>query len=203
MYQQAQQECMMINAELGHVKSVPEFYTEIRKQQEEAHGEHYCLMHDAIKEVWESGNCAEYMELGTHQGGTASLAFQLPNVKKVQLVDIDMSRYRKFLSPLAYKWCTEKNIELVLKELDSRSLGSIGRCDLLVIDSVHNYGFMQKELEIHGHNVRKFIIAHDTAELMGRKDDQLYRCLTEYAEKNNWKVLMQGVDGPGFTVIGK
>ena len=38
---------------------------------------------------------------------------------------------------------------------------------------------------------------------MGRKDDQLYRCLTEYAEKNNWKVLMQGVDGPGFTVIGK
>ena len=92
---------------------------------------------------------------------------------------------------------------MVLKELDSRSLGSIGRCDLLVIDSVHNYGFMQKELEIHGHNVRKFIIGHDTAELMGRKDDQLHRCLSEYAERNNWKVLMQGVDGPGFTVIGK
>ena len=193
----------MINAELGHVKTIPEFYTEIRKQQEEAHGEHYCQMHEAIKEMWEAGNCTEYMELGTHQGGTASLAFQLPNIKKVQLVDIDMSRYRKILSPLAYKWCAEKNIELVLKELDSRSLGAIGRCDLLVIDSVHNYGFMQKELEIHGHNVRKFIIAHDTAELMGRKDDQLYRCLTEYAEKNNWKVLMQGVDGPGFTVIGK
>ena len=203
MYRQAQQECRMINAELGHVKTIPEFYTEIRKQQEEAHGEHYCQMHEAIKEMWEAGNCTEYMELGTHQGGTASLAFQLPNIKKVQLVDIDMSRYRKFLSPLAYKWCAEKNIELVLKELDSRSLGAIGRCDLLVIDSVHNYGFMQKELEIHGHNVRKFIIAHDTAELMGRKDDQLYRCLTEYAEKNNWKVLMQGVDGPGFTVIGK
>ena len=25
----------------------------------------------------------------------------------------------------------------------------------------------------------------------------------EYAEKNNWNVMMQGVDGPGFTVIGK
>ena len=73
----------MINAELGHVKSIPEFYTEIRKQQEEAHGEHYCQMHDSIKEVWDTGKCTEYMELGTHQGGTASLAFQLPNVKKI------------------------------------------------------------------------------------------------------------------------
>ena len=34
MYRQAQQECIMINAELGHVKTIPEFYTEIRKQQE-------------------------------------------------------------------------------------------------------------------------------------------------------------------------
>ena len=44
---------------------------------------------------------------------------------------------------------------LVLKELDSRSLGAIGRCDLLVIDSVHNHGFMQKELEIKRMNKMK------------------------------------------------
>lgn len=193
----------MINAELGHVKTVPEFYDEIRKQQEEAHGEYYCEMHEAIKEMWETGDCKEYMELGTHQGGTASLALQLPNVKRIQLVDIDMKKYRKFLSPLANKWCREKNIELVLKEADSHSLSSIGRCDMLVIDSVHNYNFMSKELELHGHSVRKFIVAHDTAELMGRKDDQLHRCLTEYAEKHNWKVVKRGINGPGFTVIAK
>ena len=51
------------------------------------------------------------MELGTHQGGTAAAAM-LAKPKNVILVDIDMSRYYKFLSPIADKWCSENNINL-------------------------------------------------------------------------------------------
>ena len=39
----------MINSELGHVTSLEEFNSEIIRQQEEAHGENYCDIHDAIK----------------------------------------------------------------------------------------------------------------------------------------------------------
>ena len=58
----------MINSELGHVKTIDEFYASIREQQEAAHGEHYCKMHDIINDL--AKDCKSYKELGVHQGGT-------------------------------------------------------------------------------------------------------------------------------------
>ena len=68
----------MINAELGHVKTLEEFYSEIRRQQEEAHGDDYCEQHDAIKKYMKY--CDSYKELGTHQGGTAACALSLIHI---------------------------------------------------------------------------------------------------------------------------
>ena len=147
----------MINAELSHVTTLQEFNSEIRRIQEEAHGENYCAMHDAITKHLEE--CNSYMELGTHQGGSASAAM-LTNTKSIQLVDIDFSRYNKFLKPIASKYCRENDIELSIKEMDSRSLGVVKEVDMLVIDSVHKPEFMQEELDLHGSNVKKYIIAN-------------------------------------------
>jgi hypothetical protein len=77
----------MINSELGHVKTLEEFNSEIRRQQEEGHGEDYCQIHDAIVKYMK--DCDSYMELGVHQGGTASAAM-LTNPEFVQLVDISL-----------------------------------------------------------------------------------------------------------------
>ena len=55
----------MINAELDYVKTLPEFYTEIRKQHEEAHGHDYCWQHDAMQECMKV--CDTYRELGTQR----------------------------------------------------------------------------------------------------------------------------------------
>ena len=60
---------LMINSELGHVTTLEEFNSEIIRQQEEAHDEHYCAIHNAIKKYMEE--CDSYMGLGTQQGGTA------------------------------------------------------------------------------------------------------------------------------------
>ena len=62
----------MINAELGHVKTLEEFHDEITKQQTEAHGKGYNDIHGAIQKYLK--DCDTYMELGTHQGGTAAAA---------------------------------------------------------------------------------------------------------------------------------
>lgn len=190
----------MINSELGHVTSVAEFNKEIRRQQEEAHGKDYCLIHDAIRKY--SRGCHNYMEIGVHQGGTASVAL-LENFKRIQLVDIDLSRYNKFLKPLAESYAAENKIELVTKEIDGRTIGSLGYSDMLVIDSYHHAAHMQKELELHGATVRKYIIAHDTAIVNGKPDDQLYRCIKTWAEQNGWKVVDHCTDNVGYTVIKK
>jgi hypothetical protein len=190
----------MINADLSNVKSVAGFNKEIRKQQEEAHGEDYCQIHDAIKKYMKE--CKSYMELGTHQGGTASVAI-LCKPNRVYLVDMDMSRYRKFLEPLASDFCDKNDIELIVKEADSTSFTTINMTDMLVIDSYHHPAHMQKELNTHASNVRKYIIAHDTSIVNGKSNDSLYQCLAKFASENNWEIIERGTTNVGYTVLKK
>ena len=65
----------MHTADLGHVKTVEEFYKSIRTQQEVAHGKEYCDQHDAIIKYMKE--CNSYKELGTHQGATAACVMLL------------------------------------------------------------------------------------------------------------------------------
>lgn len=190
----------MINADLDHVKTLKEFNTEIRAQQEKAHGKDYCQIHDAIKKYMKE--CKSYMELGTHQGGTASAAM-LCKPKRVYLVDMDMSRYNKFLSTIASDFCDKNDIELIVKESDSTSIGTINMTDMLVIDSYHHPAHMQKELNLHGHNVRKYIIAHDTSIVNGKPNDSLYQCLNKFASENGWDIIERGTTNVGYTVLRK
>lgn len=190
----------MINAELGHVTSVEEFHNEIVRQQEEAHGEHYCLMHQAIQRYLKE--CNSYMELGTHQGGSLSAAL-LCNPRDIYVRDIDLSRYNKFLKPIAEKYCKENNIKLDVKQIDSTSIASTAPVDILMIDSNHNPNHMSRELETHKHFVSKYIIAHDTQIINGRQDDSLYRCLAKFANDEGWEVIEHIKLNVGYTVIKK
>lgn len=188
----------MINSELGHVKSVKAFNKDIKRQQEEAHGEHYCAIHNAIIKYMKE--CESYIELGTHQGGTASTAL-LCNPKQVQLVDIDMSRYKKFLQPLAEKYAKNKNIDFRVLEESSLSIKSTRRSDMLVIDSLHHPNHMIQELRLHSSLINKYIIAHDTSVLHGKKDNRLYDCIQNFCLDYPWEVVERNTDNVGYTVM--
>lgn len=190
----------MINSELGHVKNLEEFNSEIRRQQEEAHGVDYCAIHDAIRKY--SRGCQHYMEIGTHQGGTASVAL-LEKFKRIQLVDIDFSRYNKFLKALAEPYAAENKIELVIKQADSRSISSLGYSDMLVIDSYHHPDHMKAELQLHGATVRKYIIAHDTSIINGVNNESLYNCLKNWAANNKFVEVERGTTNVGYVVFKK
>ncbi|OUV20454.1 MAG: hypothetical protein CBC55_09005 [Gammaproteobacteria bacterium TMED95] len=190
----------MITAELNHVTTLQEFNSEIRRIQEEAHGKNYCAMNDAITKYLKE--CDSYMELGTHQGGSASTAM-LTNTKSIQLVDIDFSLYNESLKPIASKYCKENDIELSLKEVDSRIFSSVKEVDMLVIDTVHKPEFMQQELDLHGSNVNKYIIAHDTSARLRGSVDLLYNVLAAFAKRNRWEILERYTENVGYTVLKK
>jgi len=188
----------MINSELGHVKTLEEFYASIREQQEAAHGEHYCKMHDAINEI--AKDCTSYKELGVHQGGTLANALLQPTLKYVEGVDIQMERYKKFLQPIAEQYAKDNKKVLKMRKEDSTSIDSLGySCDILMIDSMHKSWHMQKELERHGQYIKKYIVAHDTH----LPDDQLYWTLAGWAADNDWTVVIRNKENVGFTVIQK
>ena len=194
----------MINAKFDNVKTVLKFHKQIVQQQEEAHGEHYCAMHKAIQRFWAEGKCKTYMELGVHQGGTAANAMMLkPTPEKITLIDIDMAKYNSFLKPIAEKHCKWEKIELDVRQTDSTGFSAVENVDMLVIDSVHKAAWMSKELNLHGKNVRKYIIAHDTMRLFNQVNEQLHTTLTEWGDVNGFRVVDRGEASVGYTVIMK
>ena len=149
----------MLTADLKHVKTVDEFYTEIRSQQETHHGKDYCAMHDAIRKYLK--DCKSYKELGTHQGGTAACVMTAEHKPEyMELVDINHEKYRWKLKSLAEPYCEENNIELVVKDADSTGLNSLSDrdIDMLVIDSLHKRFHMEAELTMHANYIKKYII---------------------------------------------
>jgi len=195
----------MLTAELKHVKTLDEFYTEIRTQQEEYHGEHYCAMHDAIRKYMK--DCKSYKELGTHQGASAAAVLTGEHLPEyMELIDIDHYKYRWKLKSLAEKFCKERGIELVVKEADSTSFNSMSGVDvdMLMIDSLHIRSHMEKELDLHGPGVKKYIVAHDTTICQDRPRDALYRCLEAFCENNaQWNIIERGKENVGYTVLKK
>ena len=188
----------MINSKLDHCKTVDEFYTSIRSQQEEAHGADYCAMHDAVNEI--AKECNSYKELGVHQGGTLANALLQPTLKYVEGVDISLEKYNAKLQSLAEPHAKENKKVLKMKEVDSTGIESLGySTDILLIDSYHKSFHMQKELERHGQYVKKYIVAHDTH----KPDDQLYWCLANWAADNGWTVMTRNQENVGFTVLKK
>lgn len=174
--------------------SLLEFNNIIRSEQEIAHGIDYCAVHQAIEKYMIE--CESYMELGVNQGATASTAL-LSNPKFIQLVDIDLEKYKEFLQSIAKKYAIVNGIELIEKECDSTAIECMKEVDMLFIDSYHKDWFMEKELALHGHNVNKYIIAHDTS----RPTEALYHVLQKWAAKNNWNIIERGTRNVGYTVL--
>ena len=187
----------MITAELNHVKTVEEFYSEIRRQQEKGHGPDYCAQHDAIRKYLPE--CESYKELGTHQGGTAACVMTAEHkIKYIELIDINHYKYRWKLQELAEPYCKENNIELVVRDADSSSLASLGSpVDMMLIDSVHRPDHLIKELQMHAPNVKKYMIFHDTFSV-----PQLQSVIEGFCLENpRWKVIERGTTNVGYTVI--
>jgi hypothetical protein len=190
----------MISAKLDHVTTLEQFNAEIIRQQEDGHGADYCKIHSAIRKYMK--DCNSYMELGTNQGGTASTAL-LCKPKSVILVDRDMSSFRKVLEKIAIQYSKDNQIDLKIVEDDSISPKAVFNTDMLLIDSLHYVSHMEKELKVHGNNVNKYIIAHDTSITFGKRSDALYNCLSSFANTNGWKVIERGTTNVGYTVIAK
>jgi hypothetical protein len=188
----------MINAKLDHVKTLPEFYSEIRKQHEEAHGHEYCWQHDAIRKLMT--NCETYKELGTHQGASAASAC-LTNPKEVTIVDIDFTKWRPF-ETLFRTYCDENNIKLTVQEISSVDPKAVSPVDLLLIDSNHQPAHLVNELKLHGNYIQKYIVLHDTSRLFGKEDDRLYQVANQFCSGiTPWIVMYREPANVGYTIL--
>lgn len=190
----------MLTATVEDCKTLEDFYTSIRKQQEEAHGEHYCAHHDEISKLIKNLDLKIYKELGTHQGASAAAAI-LAGASSVSLVDITMERFNKSRH-LFETYCDEHGIELEVLETDSTAANSASLCDIMLVDSVHRPDHMLRELEVHAPNVGKYMVFHDTERQFGKIDRRLYDALKEYSSgMSRWSLVLHNDQNVGYTVL--
>lgn len=78
--------------------------------------------------------------------------------------------------------------------------------DLLFIDTLHNYGQLQRELELHGNKARKFIVFHDTT-LFETRDETgggqgLWPAIQEFIDAHpEWMIHKRYTNNNGLTVL--
>ena len=89
---------------------------------------------------------------------------------------------------------------------DTRKI-EIKNCDLLFIDTLHEYDQVSAELKLHSSKVNKYIIFHDTVSFRETGENGgrgIYYAIQEFLDKNKeWHIVEEFKNNNGLLVIGK
>jgi len=195
-FTQNRMETIMLTTDMTHTKTLQEFYDDLRKRQEEYHGEDYCAVHDEIVRLMEK--CETYKELGVKQGTTlAAVLLQKP--KSVIGIDRSLKDYSP-CKALFEKYATDNDIDFKVIEDDSCSFRATATdCDLLFIDTWHVYSQLKKELNAHYSFVNKYIVMHDT-----HSKPELGKAIEEFLNSGKkWRLYKVNNKNVGYTVLEK
>ena len=80
----------------------------------------------------------------------------------------------------------------------------------MFIDTLHNYNQLKKELELHSHKARKYIIFHDTTsfEYIGESyeggyEKGIWPAIEELIEKGVWEIKERYTNNNGLTILSR
>ena len=114
------------------------------------------------------------------------------NPKKMTSIDLNHPSVFGGNIDEVYDTVNETSINFTFIESDSLKI-NIEPCDLLFIDTWHDYSQLKKELTRHHNNVKKYIILHDT-NTFGYEDEPLDWNNIEVIETNLPKGLCPAID---------
>lgn len=140
-------------------------------------------------------NCESYRELGTNQGGSASIAL-LENLKYYELIDKGFKNYRP-QQLILDEYVKDKDIKIVMHEMSSLSVETDVTTDFLLVDSVHKYNHVKQEISIYAPLTTKYIMFHDTHGI-----PEVYVAVREFLNSTNeWREIENYAKGAGYTVL--
>lgn len=177
----------MIRSNFEHCKTIDQFYKEISRVHREAHGTDYTAHHNEM--FSKLPECKSYRELGIMQGATAACAV-VAGITDLHLIDLDISNF----VPYSHLF---RDIDLRVDECDDLKVSNLIPVDFLLIDSVHTYSHVKKQLELHPQYVNKYILFHDTEAQKGVK-----KAIDEFILSNSeWCIEKHFSKNVGYTLI--
>jgi cephalosporin hydroxylase len=141
-------------------------------------------------------DCNSYRELGTNQG-CSTFSVMLSKTPYVEIVDKSFKNYnpqRKIVD----EYAATNNIKIVMHECSSLEVKTSVSTDFLLVDSVHKYKHVKKEIALYEPLTKKYILFHDT---VGFPD--VGKAVREFLDSTNSWSLDFHLDHPnaGYTVI--
>lgn len=175
--------------------TLEEYYAKLVAAQEAAHGVGYCSHHYAIRQAAKDDGCASYAELGVNQGATLACAL-LAGFKRVVGVDVALDPWKPFQG-LFWAFADASGQRLSLAQQDSREpLRHHYPVDFMLLDTVHEAAHLREELRVHGPNVRRQILVHDTASVPA-----LHVEAVGWGLRNGWTVQQRSLCSVGWTLL--
>lgn len=156
--------------------------------------------------------CKHITELGV-RGAKSTLAWLYSNPSKLICYDIRNNSSINSIGKLA----ASSNIDFTFHEKNVLEV-EIEKTDLLFIDTLHSYGQLKKELELHSSKVRKYIILHDTTSFEYKNEDSylgenvkvpenlkegLWPAVEEFTKNSDWFVEERYFNNNGLTILSR
>jgi hypothetical protein len=144
-----------------------------------------------------ANSCEHVTEFGTRTG-VSTWAWLASKAKTIRCFDIDknVEECLKMHMFAAEKHASNKDFTFTCVSTTADKL-EIEPTDLLFIDTDHTYEQCSKELKMHGHKVKKFIIFHDTTLF-----PELNKAIKEFLDDNkNWNTREVLTNNNGLTVL--
>lgn len=139
--------------------------------------------------------CTSYRELGTNQGGSASVAV-LQNLKYYELIDRSFKNFNTVKKHFD-TFSKQNNIEICYHEMSSLDVKTSIQTDFLLVDSVHKYEHVSKEIKLYEPLTKKYMMFHDTFGFPG-----VGKAVKDFLkENNNWKIVEEQNETPGYMIL--
>lgn len=148
-----------------------------------------------------ASECNVIVELGMRYG--LSTVALLHGIGKGSLYSYDIQK--TFAAQGISELAKDNDINFVFTEANDLEV-EIPECDLLFIDTLHNYSQLKAELSLHASKSRKYIIMHDTTSF-GTKDESgsgqgLNAAIREFLSANkSWKQKAVYTNNNGLTIL--
>jgi len=165
--------------------------------------EHFTSLRDYAQE------CSSVVEMGVRGGCSAyalAAGLEASPYKGKWMLYLDINACQ---NPKLEELCKLSEISIEFKQADSRHV-DIPTCDLLFIDTLHTYGQLKVELELHHSKAKRYIIMHDTDAPWGFKnevddgspDRGLWPAIEEFEKEHpEWQVHERFRNCHGLTIL--
>jgi hypothetical protein len=147
--------------------------------------------------------CNHVTELGVRRG-VSTWAFLSSMAKRVVSVDVNHPDDSGGSLQEMRDASAEAMIDFTFILADDLSI-ELEETDLLFIDTLHTYGHLKKELELHSGKARKYIIFHDTAQYAHVGVDGgmgIWPAIQEFLDSNpGWRIKEAYENNNGLMIL--